>query len=181
MDVICNDYLCALVVYLIFVLHGSQLDSKHKEVCWTVVNFPRVILYTSHFHGDQHTDLSDVNVCHKVIPRFIFYTLKIQVNTSEVQTSNLVSAYNVAINGFWKDKCCRSAMRISCPQYLLIKCIWLPLWSSNQSSRGPGFDFRRYQIFWEVVGLERGPLILVRITEELLRWKSSNSGLECRD
>jgi hypothetical protein len=33
----------------------------------------------------------------------------------------------------------------------------------------PGFDFRRYQIFWEVVGLERGPLSLVRIIEELLK------------
>jgi hypothetical protein len=27
----------------------------------------------------------------------------------------------------------------------------------------------------EVVGLERGPLSLVRITEELLQWKSSGS------
>jgi hypothetical protein len=35
-------------------------------------------------------------------------------------------------------------------------------------TRGPGFDTRRYQIFWEVVGLERGPLSLVRINEELL-------------
>jgi hypothetical protein len=34
-------------------------------------------------------------------------------------------------------------------------------------SRGPGFDSRRYQIFWEVVSLERGPLSLVRIIEEL--------------
>jgi hypothetical protein len=46
---------------------------------------------------------------------------------------------------------------------------------SAYSSRGPGFDFLRYQIFWEVVGLERGPLSLVRITEELLDWKSSGS------
>jgi hypothetical protein len=38
-------------------------------------------------------------------------------------------------------------------------------------SRGPGFDSRRYQIFWEVVGLERGPLSLVRIIEELLERK----------
>jgi hypothetical protein len=38
-------------------------------------------------------------------------------------------------------------------------------------SRGRGFDYRRYQIFWEVVGLERGPLSLVRIIEELLEWK----------
>jgi hypothetical protein len=38
-------------------------------------------------------------------------------------------------------------------------------------SRGPGFDSRRYQMFWEVVGLERGPLSLVRIIEELLERK----------
>ena len=37
--------------------------------------------------------------------------------------------------------------------------------------RGPGFDPRRYQIFWVVVGLERGPLSLVRSIEELLEWK----------
>jgi hypothetical protein len=47
-------------------------------------------------------------------------------------------------------------------------------------SRGPGFDSWRYQIFWDVVGLERGPLSLVRIIEELLEWKSSGSGLENR-
>jgi hypothetical protein len=34
--------------------------------------------------------------------------------------------------------------------------------------RGPEFDTRLYQIFSEVVGLERGPLRLVRIIEELL-------------
>jgi hypothetical protein len=48
-------------------------------------------------------------------------------------------------------------------------------------SRGPEFDSRRYQIFWEVVGLERGPLSLVMIIEELLEWKSSGSGLENRN
>jgi hypothetical protein len=36
-------------------------------------------------------------------------------------------------------------------------------------SRGPGFDSCRYQIFCEVVALERGPLNLVRIIEELLK------------
>jgi hypothetical protein len=36
-------------------------------------------------------------------------------------------------------------------------------------SRGPGFDSRSYQIFGEVVGLERGPLSLVRIIEKLLK------------
>jgi hypothetical protein len=50
-----------------------------------------------------------------------------------------------------------------------------PLWSSRQS---PGiqiqrswFDSRRYQIFWEVVGLERSPLRLASAIEELLEKK----------
>jgi hypothetical protein len=48
-------------------------------------------------------------------------------------------------------------------------------------SRGPGFDSLRYQIFWEVMGLERGPLSLVSTTEELLGRNSSGSGLENRE
>jgi hypothetical protein len=43
------------------------------------------------------------------------------------------------------------------------------LWSSGQSSwlqiQRSGVDSRRYQIFWEVVGLERGPLSLVSTIE----------------
>jgi hypothetical protein len=42
-------------------------------------------------------------------------------------------------------------------------------------SRGPRFDSRRYQIFWEVVGLERGPSSLVRIIEELFERKVTAS------
>jgi hypothetical protein len=34
--------------------------------------------------------------------------------------------------------------------------------------RGPAFDSRRYLIFCTAVGLEWGPLSLVRINEELL-------------
>jgi hypothetical protein len=47
-------------------------------------------------------------------------------------------------------------------------------------SRGPGFDSRRYQIFCEVVGLERGPLSLLRINEELFQ-RNIGYGLEKRD
>jgi hypothetical protein len=45
-------------------------------------------------------------------------------------------------------------------------------------TRGPGFDSWRYQIFWEVVGLERGLLSLVSTTEELVEWKVAALGLE---
>jgi hypothetical protein len=45
-------------------------------------------------------------------------------------------------------------------------------------SRDPEFDSQCYQIFSQVMGLERGPFSLVRIIEELLEWKSSSSG--CR-
>jgi hypothetical protein len=59
----------------------------------------------------------------------------------------------------------------------------LPLWSGGQSSwlhnQSPGFDSRRYHIFWEVVGLERGPLSLLSTNEELLGRKSS--GLRSRN
>jgi hypothetical protein len=60
-----------------------------------------------------------------------------------------------------------------------------PLWSSGQSSwlqiQRSGFGSRRYHIFWEVVGLERDPLSLVSITEELLGRKSSGSSREIRE
>jgi hypothetical protein len=60
-----------------------------------------------------------------------------------------------------------------------------PLWSSGHSSwrqiQRSGFDFRCYQIFWEVLGLEWGPLSLVSTIEELLERKSSGSGLETRE
>jgi hypothetical protein len=58
---------------------------------------------------------------------------------------------------------------------------WPPLWSTGQSSwlliQRPVFDYRHDQFFWDVVGLERGPLSLVNTTEELLK-RSGGSGLE---
>jgi hypothetical protein len=52
--------------------------------------------------------------------------------------------------------------------------------NNKTASEGFGFDSRGYQIFWEVVGLERGPLSLVITIEELLEGKSIGSGLENR-
>jgi hypothetical protein len=47
-------------------------------------------------------------------------------------------------------------------------------------SRVPGFNSRLYQIFREVVGLERGPLNLISTTEKLLGRNSSGSVIESR-
>jgi hypothetical protein len=63
--------------------------------------------------------------------------------------------------------------------------LWPPPRSSGQSSwlqiRRSGFDSPRYQIFWEIVDLERGRLTLVSTIEELLRRTSSGSALENRE
>jgi hypothetical protein len=52
--------------------------------------------------------------------------------------------------------------------------VWPPLWSSGQSfslqMQMSGFDPQRYQIVWEVVGLEGGSLSLVSTTEQLTEW-----------
>jgi hypothetical protein len=56
----------------------------------------------------------------------------------------------------------------------LVVSFWLQIQRS-------GFDSRRYQIFLEVVGLERGPLSLVSTIEELLGTKNGYSGLESRE
>jgi hypothetical protein len=60
---------------------------------------------------------------------------------------------------------------------------WPPLWSSGSwlQIQRTGFDSQRCLIFWEVVGLEWGPLSLVSTIEELLERKSSGSGLENRE
>jgi hypothetical protein len=62
---------------------------------------------------------------------------------------------------------------------------WPPLWPSGQSFwlqiQASRFDSKRYQIFWEVVGLEQGLLSLVSTIEELFERKSSGSGLENRE
>jgi hypothetical protein len=71
---------------------------------------------------------------------------------------------------------------ISNPEIAIVRPL---LWSSGQSSRPqllrPVFDSRHFQISWDVVGLERGPLSLVSTTEDLLERKSSGSGLESRE
>jgi hypothetical protein len=68
---------------------------------------------------------------------------------------------------------------------LLLLLIAPPLWSSRQSSwlqiQKSGFDFWHYQIFWEIMVLEQGPLSLVSTIEELLGRDNSGFSLENRE
>ena len=75
---------------------------------------------------------------------------------SELPTSNKTLEYSLGHFNFTvldtqKDRLCGLVVRVSGYRY-----------------RDLGFDSRRYQIFWVIVGLERGPLSLVRSIEELL-------------
>jgi hypothetical protein len=62
----------------------------------------------------------------------------------------------------YKDMCHNTTNKINQATFMICRP---PLWSSDQvpgyRSREPEFDSRRYQIFREVVGLERGPLSLM--------------------
>jgi hypothetical protein len=78
-----------------------------------------------------------------------------------------------------------TSIELVIPWIYLLKVVTIslpPLRASGQSSwlqiRKYGFDFWRYQIFWEVVGLERGPLNFVSTIEKLLERNSSCFGLE---
>jgi hypothetical protein len=89
------------------------------------------------------------------------------------------NSWVATVGWYGNDALNDNSLSVVCPWYR-----W-PLWSSGQSSwlqiQRSGFDSWRYQIFWEVVGLERGPLSLVSTIEELLERKSSGSCLEIRD
>jgi hypothetical protein len=84
----------------------------------------------------------------------------------------------------YNRKARHSYMLLSCYfKHFNITFIGPPLWSSGQSSwiqiQRHGFDSWRYQIFWQGVGLERGPLSLMSITEELLGRNIYGCSLEC--
>jgi hypothetical protein len=81
------------------------------------------------------------------------------------------------ISGYTSMQCLQIYFHVA--KFLsLLNYVILSSWLQIQRS---GFDSRHYQIFWEVVGLERGPLSLLSTTEELLERKSSSSGLESRE
>jgi hypothetical protein len=109
----------------------------------------------------------------------------------EIRTRNLPNASQKGCD--WVSSK-HASLRHSLPYEILLRCIASSrlrdsvdrlcgpvVWGPGYRCRGSGLVSRRYQIFWEVAGLERGPLSLASTTEELLGWKSSGSGLENRE
>jgi hypothetical protein len=105
--------------------------------------------------------------------------------SNTVKTSNLTKTFSLSIItvcvwhykpkslwniGVWIQLLTRFQFRKLCIRD--VDCFYgLVVRVPGYRSRGLGFDSRRYQILWEVVSLERGPLSLVRIIEELLERK----------
>jgi hypothetical protein len=115
-------------------------------------------------------------------PRICFTSLRIPTRSTSY-ISQLVTKLDIEEGGdmFRSDVrlcigiqqqcliCLRLLLRISFEAYA--KRCRPPLWSGGQSSwlriQRFGFNSRGYRIFWEVVGLERGPLSLVSATDPL--------------
>jgi hypothetical protein len=69
----------------------------------------------------------------------------------------------------------------ACPTICLNETTWIPPGRSLFQIQRSRFESWRYQIFWEVVALEWGPLSLMSAIEELLERKCSGSSLEIRE
>jgi hypothetical protein len=93
-------------------------------------------------------------------------------------TYTTISFMIIALEVFTKGKIQFFMILVTRQGFWLLGCSGQSSWLQSQR---PGFDSRRYQVFWEVVGLERGPLSLVSTIEELLESKSSCLGLESRE
>jgi hypothetical protein len=71
-------------------------------------------------------------------------------------------------------------IKIDCPELWLFNFRHASGQGSWLRIQMSGFDSRSHKIFWEVLGLERGPLTLVMIIEELFQG-NNGSGQENRD
>jgi hypothetical protein len=89
------------------------------------------------------------------------------------ESSQVASEFRSLLNRHWD--------RFNVPLFPFDRFCGLVVRVPGYRSRRPGCDSQRYQIFWEVVGLERGPLSLVITIEKLHGRKSGGSGLENRD
>jgi hypothetical protein len=121
-------------------------------------------------------DLNSINICRseKVLRKMI-----IQISKTLVLCP-VISTISTEVFSIIKPERHVALELTSCTDFLIAlrgPVVRVP----GYRSRGSGFASRRYQISWEAVGLERGPLSLVTTIEELLGRNSSGSALEIRE
>jgi hypothetical protein len=81
-----------------------------------------------------------------------------------------IPEHGILLSSYLKYCCVSNSVRFNNhSDHLCVLVVRVP----GYRPRGPRFDSRCYQTFWEVVGLELGPLSLMRITEELLERKAA--------
>jgi hypothetical protein len=153
--------------------------------CIARVEFQTRMIFSWSWHSDQSWHISSFQI---FFPRT--WTLKLITDSTSVLGNDVLSPLTycpVIVQ-------CLSILSLSPVLYNIlchvshILCLFIPyfslcifehyvfigspLWSSGHSSwlqiQRPGFDSRRYQIFWEVAGRERGPLSLESTIKELL-------------
>jgi hypothetical protein len=135
-------------------------------------------IYRWDFESTGQREVEDMTLCRRRNISIILTTRELmwgQNFARTLQRSQLVKKISKTAGGTREDH-----YKYMCMPAVGDRLCGLVVRVPGYRSRGPGFDSRRYQIFWEVVKLERGPLSLVRIIEELLEWKSSGSGQENR-
>jgi len=109
-----------------------------------------VLLYTNTFSTAMLGTYTNEQTHHHHHKHQAFDPSICSISTVTAARANASSVFQlfsflVVCSGMTSDRLCGLVVRVSGYRY-----------------RGPGFDSRRYQIFWVVVGLERGPLSLVR-------------------
>ena len=99
------------------------------------------------------------NISHWINPRWIWRLNLIKFHqplSSHSLTIYQSRSYTLSsLRESHGESICKIIREILILNYLVVRV-------SGYRHRGPGFDPRCYQIFWVVVGLERGPLSLVR-------------------
>jgi hypothetical protein len=95
---------------------------------------------------------------------------RLQLNECHATTNSVFTA--------GKDGTCGYASACAATAVERLYLYWDAINQWSESLQRSGFDSRRYQISWEIVSLERGPLIFLSTTEDLLERKSSGSCVE---
>ena len=161
------------------VLSHSALEYMDQDEHWAVWSSPVVVL--DDIHVTVSTAFSYLILLSSSFSSVHFCSLSSDGVVQVVHVDSCCICYMWFFDSFflslfiWLYVLCIPLLNSVIYVFLLIRlCILidrlcgLVVRVSGNRYRGPGFDSRRYQIFWVVVGLERGPLSLVRSIEELL-------------